>query len=59
MRTVISKDVNSVSIRKHFGDNMELEILGATGDGDSKITLYRDRIGKEVIDTERISRLGD
>lgn len=51
MRTVMSKNVNSISIRKHYGDNMELEILGSTGEGDSKITLYRDRIGNEVIDT--------
>jgi hypothetical protein len=51
MKTVMSKNVNSISIRKHFGDNMELEVLGSTGSGDSKMTLYSARTGQEVIET--------
>ena len=30
---------------------MELEILGTTGSGDAKMTLYRARTGQEVIET--------
>ena len=51
MKTVMSKNVNSSGIRKHFGENMELEILGTTGSGDAKMTLYRARTGQEVIET--------
>ena len=51
MKTVISKNVASIGILKHFGANMELEILGSTGSGDSKMTIYRARTGQEVIET--------
>jgi len=51
MKTVMSKNVASIGIRKHFGANRELEILGSTGSGDSKMTLYRARTGQEVIET--------
>ena len=51
MKTLMSKNVTSIGIRKHFGANMELEILGTTGSGDSKMTLYRARAGQEVIET--------
>ena len=51
MKTVMSKTVNSIGIRNHFGPNMELEIIGSTGSGDSKMTLYRARTGQEVIET--------
>ena len=47
----MSKNVASIGIRKHFGTNMELEILGSTGSGDSKMTLYRSSTGQEVIET--------
>ena len=51
MKTVLSKNVTSIGIRKHFGENMELEVLGSSGEGDSKMTLFRARTGQEVIDT--------
>jgi hypothetical protein len=51
MKTVMSKNVNSIGIRKYFGENMQLEILGTTGSGDAKMTLYRGSNGQEVIDT--------
>jgi hypothetical protein len=47
----MSKNVASIGIQKHFGANMELEILGSTGSGDNKMTLYRARTGQEVIET--------
>ena len=50
MKTVLSQNLSSIGIRKHFGPNMELEILGSTGSGDSKMTLYRARTGQEVIE---------
>lgn len=46
----MSKNVGSIGIRKHFGDNMELEILGSTGSGDCKMILYRASTGQEVIE---------
>jgi len=51
MKTIMSKHAASIGIRKHFGPNMELEILGSTGTGDGKMTLYRARTGQEVIET--------
>ena len=51
MKTVMSKNVASIGLRKHFGANVELEILGSAGDSDSKMTLYRVRTGQEVIET--------
>jgi len=51
MKTVMSKNVASIGISKHFVANMALEILGSTGSGDSKMTLYRARTGQEVIET--------
>lgn len=51
MKTILSKEINSAGIRAAFGDNMELEILDTTGEGDSKMTLYRTRTGVEVIET--------
>ena len=51
MKTVMSKEINSSGIRKHFGENTELEILGTTGSGDDKMTLYRSCTGQEVIET--------
>ena len=51
MKTVMSKEINSSGIRKHFGENTELEILGTIGSGDDKMTLYRSRTGQEVIET--------
>ena len=51
MKTVMSENIASIGIRKHFGSNMELEILGSTGSGDNKMTLYRSRTGQEVIET--------
>ena len=48
----MSKNVNSSGIRTHFGENMELQILGTTGSGDAKMTLYRARTGQEVIETK-------
>ena len=50
-KTVMSKNVASIGIQKHFGSNMELEILGSTGNGDSKMILYRAMTGQEVIET--------
>ncbi len=51
-KTVISGNVNSASIRKHFGQNAELEIVDNCGAGDSRITLYRAvNTGVEVIET--------
>jgi hypothetical protein len=51
MKTIMSKNVKSIGIRAHFGAHMELEILGVTGSGDSKKTLYRACTGQEVIET--------
>jgi hypothetical protein len=51
MKTILSENLNSAAIRAHFGDNMELEIIGTTGSGDSKLTLLRARTGQEVIET--------
>ena len=51
MKTVMSKEINSSGIRKHFGENTELEILGTIGSGDDKMTLYRSCTGQEVIET--------
>jgi len=50
MNTVMSRDVTSIAIRKHFGPNMELEIVGSIGSGDHKMTLYLARTGSEVIE---------
>ena len=50
MKTVMSKNVKNSDIREHFGENMELYILGTTGSFDARMTLYRADTGQEVIE---------
>lgn len=47
----MSRDINSIGIKKQFGPNMELDVLDTIGSGDSKLTLYRASTGVEVIET--------
>ena len=51
-KTILSGNVSSISIRKHFGQGVELEIVGKVGQGDARMTLYRAvNTGVEAIET--------
>lgn len=50
MKPIMSRDVNSIGIRNHFGPNTELEVVRSIGQGDDKMTLYRSPTGQEVIE---------
>ena len=43
-------EISSVGIRK-FAGNLEIELVGSTGHGDSKLSLWRRDDGQEAIET--------
>lgn len=51
MKSILAKDSGSIGIRKHFDPNTELTRIGSSGSGDSEVTLWQDRMGHEVIET--------